>query len=445
MSFNADCLAVHLRQFRAAGHCYVAYSGGLDSHVLLHALVQLLGKEKITAIHINHQLSANADQWGQHCQHQCESLGVNLISEAVSVDSAGLGLEQAARNARYAVFEKLLQEGELLLMGHHADDQVETVLYRLLRGSGVKGLAGIPRQRKLGRGELIRPLLLYSRNQLENYARHHQLAWIEDESNFAIDFDRNFLRHQVIPAMADRWPDYTQRISHSASLCDEASQLLDEVAENDFELLSERQERLGWSIAFPELLDLPLFRRSNVLRYWASRHQQSLPGHKVLTTVERELFLARQDAAPKVSWGDTVLRRFGERIYMMPDVAVSTFHFDGVIPWNIDHWLSLPGGGSLSACPTKGGGLKIVAGSRVEVCCRQGERCRPAGRSASNTLKKLLQQTHLEPWLRDCAPLIYVNRQLVAVADLWVCEGFQAGVDESGWQLSWVPDPRFRQ
>ena len=287
MAFSVDNLASYLCQLRRAKHCYVAYSGGLDSHVLLHSLVQLLGSESITAIHINHQLSKNAASWEQHCQRQCQQLGIKLISETVVVSASGQGLEQAAREARYEVFEQLLQQGDLLLMAHHADDQAETVLYRLLRGSGVRGLSGMPEQRALGDGSLLRPLLSCRRSELEDYARRERLCWVDDESNFAIDFDRNFLRHQVVPALASRWQDYAERISHSASLCGEADSLLDAVAASDLEGLVEKKERRGWSIALPEFLDLSPARRASLLRFWVGDKGLSLPGHRILETRAR--------------------------------------------------------------------------------------------------------------------------------------------------------------
>ena len=440
MSFETDCLAPFLKRLRQAQHCYVAYSGGLDSHVLLHATVKLLGKAQLSAIHVNHQLSENSVDWEQHCLHQCELLGVHLHTETVTVDSSGQGVEQAAREARYQVFESILKTNDLLLMAHHADDQVETVLYRLLRGSGVKGLAGIPQQRPLGGGELLRPLLNYRRIELESYARSERLTWIEDESNFVIDYDRNFLRHQVVSALAGRWPDYAERIVHSAALCSDADQLLEAVAAHDLEVLSERKERLGWSIALPELLDLSLSRRASLLRYWASVRGLALPGHKTLETIEHELLVAREDATPEVSWANAEMRRFGERVYLLPrNFSRASLNADMVV-WDISCPIELEAG-KLSVQNSDTGGLKLKNGSVVTIAYRHGgERCKPAGRCGSNTLKKLLQEARLEPWLRDYAPLVYVDGELAAVADLWVCEGFQAGPEEQGWQLFWQLD-----
>jgi tRNA(Ile)-lysidine synthase len=221
-----------LKQLEAAPQILVGFSGGLDSTVLLHLLCELLPPERITAVHIHHGLSDNADDWQQHAKALCHSLGVSLVTESVVVNQTGAGLESAARDARYKVFEECLVEDGLLLLGHHADDQVETVLFRLLRGSGARGLSGIPQYRAVGSGHLIRPLLSWPKSSLHAYAKSQQLAWIEDESNQLEQFDRNYLRHSVIPVLAQRWPDYVQGIMRTAEQSGQADQLADSVATN---------------------------------------------------------------------------------------------------------------------------------------------------------------------------------------------------------------------
>lgn len=445
MPFETDNLAPYLQRLHQARHCYIAYSGGMDSHVLLHALTMLLSPERVTAIHINHNLSENAGVWEKHCRQQCELLGVAFRTESVDVRIQGQGLEQAARRARYSVFEKILLPGDLLAMGHHADDQVETVLYRLLRGSGVRGLAGMPEQRPLGKGELFRPLLNYRRTELEEYARKEELLWIEDESNSQLEYDRNFLRHQVVPSIANRWQDYAERISHSAGLCNEAYLLQENLAASDMGRLAERSERLGWSINLPEFLDLPVPRRANVLRYWAGLHELDLPGHKALQAIEQGLLNASEDAVPLVHWGNAELRRYGERVYLLESLNLNTTTNnidEGSLLWDLTNTLSLPLG-RLAAEVTvnSAGSLKVPDGGKITVVFRQGgERCQPVGRNGSNTLKKLFQEARLEPWLRSYAPLIFVDGELAAVADLWVCEGFQTGAEEQGVRLIWQVD-----
>ena len=439
MSFDSDYLAPHLPKLRAAGHCYVGYSGGLDSHVLLHALVKLLGSESLTAIHINHQLSPNADSWQQHCQACCDDLGVPMITEAVVVENSGQGLEQAAREARYAVFERILNETNLLLLAHHADDQVETVLYRLLRGTGTKGLAGIPMNRPLGLGEILRPLLPYPRKDLEAYAAEQELQWIEDESNQDTTFDRNFLRQKVVPVLAERWPDYAARVAHSAALCAETDQLAIILAAQDLAAVYERSERIGWSIALEPFMALDTSRQANLLRHWAGQHQLPQPGHRIVETVLHELLPARQDAEPLVSWGGVQLRRYQKHLHLLPEgFDDSSKDLDEKLDWDVKNNLILPDGSEFVATIEEGNGFKIPTEANVSIRFRSGgERCKPAGRNGSNTLKKLFQEYGLEPWLRNRVPLVYVQGQLAAVGDLWVCDEFAAAEGEPGIVLQW--------
>ncbi len=439
MPFDSDYLAPHLPKLRAAGHCYVGYSGGLDSHVLLHALVKLLGAESLTAIHINHQLSPNADSWQQHCQACCDDLGVPMITEAVVVENSGQGLEQAAREARYAVFERILNETDLLLLAHHADDQVETVLYRLLRGTGTKGLAGIPMSRPLGLGEILRPLLPYPRLELEAYAAVQKLQWIEDESNQDTTFDRNFLRQKMVPALAERWPDYAARVAHSAALCAETDQLAIILAAQDLAAVYERSERIGWSIALEPFMALDTSRQANLLRHWAGQHQLPQPGHRIVETVLHELLPARQDAEPLVTWGGVQLRRYQKHLHLLPEgFDDSSEDLDQKLDWDAKNNLILPDGSEFVVTIEEGNGFKIPAEASVSIRFRSGgERCKPAGRNGSNTLKKLFQEYGLEPWLRNRVPLVYVQDQLAAVGDLWVCDEFAAAEGEQGIVLQW--------
>ncbi|MDX2463803.1 MAG: tRNA lysidine(34) synthetase TilS [Porticoccus sp.] len=439
MSFDSDYLAPYLPKLREASHCYVGYSGGLDSHVLLHSLVKLLGSESLTAVHINHQLSPNADSWQQHCQVQCEALGVSMLTESVGVENIGQGIEQAAREARYSVFEKILSRSDLLLLAHHADDQVETVLYRLLRGTGTKGLAGMPMSRSLGAGEILRPLLPFPRVELEVYAVAQGLQWVEDESNQDTTFDRNFLRQKVVPVLAERWPDYASRVTHSAALCAEADQLTEILAAQDLTAVYERPERIGWSVALEPLMALDVARQVNLLRHWAGQHQLPLPGHRIIDSVLHELLPARQDAEPLVSWGGVQLRRYQKHLHLLPiDFDQLPESLDKELTWDTLSDLVLPDGSELSMTVEQGQGLRVPQNSEVEVRFRGGgERCKPAGRNGSNTLKKLFQEYGLEPWLRNRVPLIYIQNQLAAVGDLWVCEEFSVAESEQGIVLQW--------
>lgn len=422
-----------------APHLYLGFSGGLDSTVLLDLLLRTLPGHLPRVIHINHGLMDDSDRWQDHCAHFCHQRGVTFIPRKVTVATAGDGIEQAARQARYDVFNEVLAPGDLLFLGHHGDDQVETVLYRLLRGSGPGGLAGIPASRALGAGTLVRPLLHCSRAELERYARHRQLSWIEDDSNASLDFDRNYLRHQVVPALASRWPDYRQRILRTAVACASADTLATEVAGDDLTAVSEREEIRGWSLALGTLQALSSVRQSNLLRHWIAARSLPVPGHRVLAAVVTDLLPARRDAMPKVSWRGGELRRFGQRLYLLPSWP-GGHRPDAVIPWSGDDSLVLPDGAILTVERVRGEGIAVRWQDTLEVRFRHGgERCKPVGRAGSAPLKKLLQEYRVPPWLRDRIPLVYCKGELAAVAGCFVCETF-AAAGEQGMVFDWQYD-----
>ncbi|WP_312936393.1 tRNA lysidine(34) synthetase TilS, partial [Pseudomonas sp.] len=237
-----------LRPWLTARRWQVAFSGGLDSTVLLHLLhayAQRHGAPPLCAVHVQHGLQAVADTWPAHCQQVCEQWGVELRLVEVKVET-GASLEQAARTARYQAFEALLEEGDVLFTGQHLDDQAETVLFRLLRGAGLRGLTGMPQVRPLGRGQLVRPLLGHCRAQLQDYATRHGLTWIEDPSNSDTRFARNYLRAEVVPALRQRWPQAQQSLVRSAAHLHEAQGLLDELAREDLQAAA-TQHAFAWA------------------------------------------------------------------------------------------------------------------------------------------------------------------------------------------------------
>ncbi|UTW46187.1 tRNA lysidine(34) synthetase TilS [bacterium SCSIO 12696] len=414
---TSDLLASDLPTLQNAERVYVGYSGGLDSQTLLHAVVAVLGAEKVTALHINHQISANADAWQAHCAEQCRQLGVQLQAFRVNLDS-NENTELAARNARYQVFESALRTNELLLLAHHADDQAETVLYRLMRGAGPRGLAGIPRSRPLGKGQLLRPLLDISRQDIQRYAQSHNLNWVEDESNQQLDYDRNYLRHQVLPALETRWPDATKRLGQVSTLCHDTDQLNQRLAAIDLDVAEVRRERFGVSIQQSVLANMDIARRHNLIRYWCEQSGYSLPAKTRLESIHSNLLDAQQDASPIIDFGDCQLHRYNQRIYLLPPLpappAIGT-----EINWDGNQPLHIEGCGKLFAA-------KPFAKPVIVRFRQGGERCQPQGRNSSQTLKKLLQEYHLEPWLRQRVPLIYntTGQEIIAVAGLFTSTGW---------------------
>lgn len=423
-TLTGESIASNLEPFLNAKRWFVAYSGGVDSHVLLHLLTNIPRHPPIEAIHINHQLQPRAEQWAEHCQQQTTALNIPIHCIEVEVDrNGGQSLEANARDARYHAFEKSLDLGDILMQGHHRDDQIETLMLRLLRGSGSKGLSSIPQQREIADAQLFRPLLTITRSAIENYAHTHGLQWVEDPSNQANDFDRNYLRNEVLPLLANRWPNYRTTLARTAQLSEESHQLNQQLARIDSQSLQLDKQQHAIAIQSLDTFSIP--RQKNVLRFLFAEWHFSLPSAAQLQAIVNELMAAKEDAAPMVEWSNVQVRRFKNQLYIMESLA--DFNGQQTLPWLIDNDLTIEGVGTLSAQPTDNQGLSLskLADQPLTVRFRQGgERCQPAGRSASQTLKKLLQEYGVKPWLRDRMPLIYCGDDMVAVGDLWVNQGW---------------------
>ncbi|MFE8073122.1 tRNA lysidine(34) synthetase TilS [Marinobacteraceae bacterium S3BR75-40.1] len=418
------------------GCWWVALSGGFDSVLLLHLakvwLASLPHSPNLQAVHINHQLHPDAPQWTEFCRALCDRLGVPLTERTVDVASNGEGLEDAARQARYRIFEACLAPGDALLQAHHADDQAETVLFRLMRGSGVDGLAGIPPQRALGEGRLYRPLLALSRQQLKALPEARDLDWCEDPSNEDRSLDRNYIRHAILPPLTERWPAAISRIAHSADHCRETGELLRELAWMDLALLVVKGTA---GLDCTQLQRLTPARRFNALRAWLEQQGARPPGELKLREGVEQLLHAGEDRQPELRWGDWSLRRYRGVLYLVPEVdALPT-----TVSWNGQSEL-LWGSQRLLAMPNQKEGIRESAWP-LEVRPRAGGEYLPAadGRPGK-PLKKWLQEEGIPPWERDRLPLFWKGDELVAVGACWIAPAFRAGGGESGRVISsYVP------
>lgn len=413
----------------ASGWC-VALSGGLDSTVLLHLLASLAQREALpplSAIHIHHGLQAAADAWPAHCRELCAALSVPLQVEYVQV-APGASLERAARDARYVAFAARLGVGEVLLTAQHRDDQAETLLFRLLRGAGVQGLSAMSVSRALGAGQLLRPLLNCSRDELLAYAREHKLSWVEDPSNADERFSRNYLRRQVMPALLSRWPQASANMARSAAHLSEAAQLLDELAQQDMAAAQVSAE-FAWlplpNLALPTLRDLSEPRQRNALRYWL-RPLTAMPDSEHWAGWQA-LRDAASDAVPVWKLAAGELRRSDERLW-----------------WLSGDWLRSPMSASVAvqgnrqvALPANGHVRidgQLPAGNWQLGYRQAGDQILLPGRGHRD-LKRLFNELRVPAFVRDRLPLLRLDNQVVAIANL---PGLQGAADGS-WQLHWQP------
>lgn len=293
-----------------ARNFWIAYSGGLDSHVLLnlaHQIPNIQPGIKINALHVHHGLSQNADAWVVHCENICAQLQIPLTVLWVDAEAReGESPEEVAREARIAAWEKFLDERDCLLMAHHEADQAETILLRLFRGTGPLGLGGMPMKGQLGKGEFLRPLLSVSKETLLDYATDQNLEWIEDESNTNIRFDRNFVRHEILPRIVARWPRVVRSINRAGALCLETATAVQILAASDFQIVvSHSKDQL--SVA--RLLTLEPVRRRGVLRYWLQSLGFALPSRDHMERIDREIVQAKPGSRPRLKVSNYVITR----------------------------------------------------------------------------------------------------------------------------------------
>ena len=296
-------------------HCVVADSGGVDSHVLLHALsveTRLIASN-ITAVHVNHQINPKSNDWAAHCQKVCAELNIPIYVETINIElKPGDSLEEKAREARYDILKKYVDKNTAVLTAHNLNDQAETFLFQALRGAGTKGLSAMPMKKKLGEGFLVRPLLNTSRDDIEKYARDNHLQWIEDDSNVDTKFNRNFLRHDIFPVLKTRFPKCMENFARSARLMAEQEKIIADIAKDDLNAcrdLSVETRSIVSSLSIKALRQFSPSRQRLILRQWFFENHLRMPNEKHLKQIQKDVLNAASDAHPRFRLGDIILVR----------------------------------------------------------------------------------------------------------------------------------------
>jgi len=413
--FNCDKLYKKIFKFTHHHKFLVAYSGGMDSHVLLHSMV-ILRKQypelQLRSVHVHHGLSDKADMWVEHCRRVCEDLDVEFIVKYVKAKSRNKHSPEAvARELRYQEFANLLMKDECLLTAHHADDQAETLLLQLFRGSGTRGLAAMPEHKDFTSSILIRPLLGFSRQELYEYAKQNDLSWIEDESNENIGYDRNFIRHQLLPIIKKRWPGILKTLARVSEHCANASELLSVLAEQDY--VSMHGSRPN-TLSVKKLLQLDTARQSNVIRYWLHKLNLTTPTNIKMQHIIKDILNCRKDATSIVHWKDAEVRRYRDDLYAFK--LLERHDASAILEWDVTKSLELPADlGKLHPDILSDHGVDLKTAKNITVRFRQGgERCKIKGQIETRELKKIFQENGIPPWQRNRVPLIYQDNELVA-------------------------------
>lgn len=421
------------QQFPQIKRYLVGFSGGIDSLACLHRFAQLPLNGELLACHINHQLSPQARTWQQHCEQFCHQYHIEFITSNILLNAQGESLEAQARQYRYQEFAKHLTPETVLITAHHQQDQAETILMRLCRGAGVKGLAGMRVITPFAASIHWRPLLNLAKQDILNYALQHELTWIEDESNGSLAFDRNFFRHEIFPKLHARWPSVVASINRVGDNCQQTDALLVEIGEQDREYCTVTRSNC---LSLSKLKQLSYRRRLNCLREWIKQLCE-LPSQRQLKLIERTLMTAAADRNPRLGFGDYEIRRYQDQCYC--GVRQVTRRQQEYAWEEINTPLHLSAEiGTICAQP-KEGGIRLP-NTGVTIRFRQGgETIAPAGRGVTKSLKKLFQEHHIPPWERAKVPLLYHGDELIAVVGIAVAENYQAKARESAWEISLTP------
>ena len=449
---------------------WLGLSGGVDSTVLLHAAAHYCSTtpgRKLKAIHVHHGLSINADVWAKQAQSLCKKLSelfsitIDCIVEKIQIDNCSGGLEQSARSARYQVFEKHCGPEDVLLQGHHLDDQIETFFMRAIRGSGLTGLASIPKQRALSRQnncQILRPLLGIEKSQLITYAQQNQLTWVEDESNQDSKIERNWWRNELLPQIWQRYPKQKPALSRTINNIQHEQYLLQQLLTEKLMTVSTSTEADASTHALlhPALSSIPKFDLSLIegldqatslsyLRAWFAQHVDILPSAIQMQTIYVDMLAVRQDAEPCFQWAGSSLRYYKQSLYLLKAESCqaeghefSDFALDDSEINN--YWqgeMLQCASGNLSSQQV----INEIALRPAEYRIRYwqaGDVAKPFGRS-TRKMKKWWQDYSVPSWARHNWPIIVdkETNEIATVPGLFVCQDYCAEQGQAGWQLTY--------
>lgn len=419
-------------ELSGATNLLLAFSGGMDSTVLLHLLLQLQGQfSSLRVVHIHHGVDAEDEQVAQFCLRSCQGWQIACDTIRIQVECRSrVSLQDAARKARYEALAAYMRPGEWLVTAHHLNDQCETFLLALKRGSGPKGLSAMASSQSFSVGQLIRPLLKVAQSDLQEYAKSHSLQWFEERSNQTLRFDRNFLTQMIIPQLLDRWPAFLESTARSAQLCAQQEQVVDEWSYAYLRPILDQQK----SLPIAPLIELSIAHRNAILLRWCRMVGAPAPSHQAILHLWHEVALSRHDANPILQIGSWQVRRFRERLYLLPPQPP----LPDKICWDLTADLQLPADLGILACSASEGSHVRAPTADQIVTIRFGLRGRVAISNVGRArVKKIYQECQVPPWLRDRLPVVYYDEIPISIPGILVTAEATPTTGESGFYLEW--------
>lgn len=424
---TVEWFAKQYQILHGSNELWVAYSGGIDSRVLLelaYQYAQKYPKVRVHAIHINHGLHKNSACWSQHCGAICKNLAIPLQIVAVNLKlTKGQSIEAIARHARLEVWQQVLPAGASLLLAHHAQDQAETILYRLCRGTGPTGLAGMAATQIFAQGKLLRPLLTVAKEAINAFAIEHNLTWVDDDSNLEVKFARNYLRHKVLPILEQRWPKVINNIVRAGVLTAELNNL---AKVNSKQLLPKLTGTAPQTLSITKLLALPITECFTSLREWLAQANYQMPSQAQLVKIRQEVMLARNKTQPILKFTNYCIRRYRDDLYVL----------------GVEQELQAK---QFTVCLTNKQDIMLANGAKLKLLTRQGRGFSLPNLQATITVclgscgkkaKKIFQQHNIPPWQRWQYPLVFYQDSLIYIANLWTHPNFKVASNKLGITIS---------
>lgn len=414
------------RNWPGNGRVIIAFSGGADSLCLLHQLRAQGCERPVTCLHIDHGLDKGSGARAREAIRLTRAAGSDCHVVPVEV-TQGTGPEASARHARYEAIAEFMQTDDVLLTAHHADDQAETVLMRLLRGSGPSGLGGIPRQRRFGPGWIVRPLLDWTRTDIEHFIHEHGLTPVYDPANDSPEIDRNFVGQRLMPIIRERWSGAGRAILRSGRLCVGAAETLAEVAAEDLD----RQGISASCISLAGTERWNSFRLGEMLRHWCHRQDLPAPPGRRIEAFIKQIEQAATDRQPTLAWQHGIIRLWRDRLWLQ---ALPEPPREWDLEWRRGRALDLPGDiGRLELSGVEHPPIPLQVRSG-----QPGEVLQPVGQSHRRPVTKLMAESDIPPWQRNAWPRIYLEGRLVGVGDVWRSEEFEGRLKAANARLSWL-------
>ncbi|HMI76783.1 MAG TPA: tRNA lysidine(34) synthetase TilS [Buchnera sp. (in: enterobacteria)] len=411
----------------------LSYSGGLDSSVLLHILIQIKIKNPnfyFRAIHINHQLHADSDLWSKHCQIECNKNNVSLIVQKINIQNNNV--ESRARSARYNIINKNKLPDEILLTAHHLNDQCETFLLALKRGSGPKGLSSMAIYKKNKSLIHIRPLLETKKSEIETWAKKNNIRWIEDTSNLNTYYDRNFLRNNIIPILQDKWPHFIKNCARSAYLCS----IQEQVLQNFSNAILQDNLFLNNALNIEKLKYLSPEQNALILRHWIKLQGGEMPSYKKIKQINNDIIHSDIYKSPKMNFKTYAIYRYKNQIHFIKPIIPSVKHL--IIFWHdITKPLLLPN--KLGVISQHSMGIKIRVPKKnelINIRFQDNGYYYLIGKNNKKKLKKIWQEFNIPIWMRYNIPLLFYNNNLISALGLFITKKKDI-LSQNYWYISW--------